>query len=96
LVLAEDYSFDPAKITTKADPPYVMVGIQESATAFRPLFAVDERAANLAKTSQRELAKRDVLAIQAGLKRYRIERSPAAWLRGTAIAAVVTCKPSAS
>lgn len=89
LVLAEDYSFDPAKITTKADPPYVMVGIQESATAFRPLFAVDERAANLAKTSQRELAKRDVLAIQAGLKRYRIERSPAAWLRGTAIAALV-------
>ena len=89
LLLAQDYSFDPATITTKAEPPYVMVGIRDSNASFRPLFAVDARAASLAKTSQQELADRDARAIQAGLKRYRIERSPAAWLRGTAIAALV-------
>ncbi|MFZ9172560.1 MAG: mechanosensitive ion channel family protein [Vulcanococcus sp.] len=89
LLLAQDYSFDPSTITTKAEPPYVMVGIQENKSTFRPLFAVDERAASLAKTSQQQLADRDARAIQAGLKRYRIERSPAAWLRGTAIAAFV-------
>jgi hypothetical protein len=89
LLLAQDYSFDPATITTKAEPPYVMVGIHDSKAGFRPLFAVDARAASLAKTSQQQLADRDVRAIQAGLKRYRVERSPAAWLRGTAIAALV-------
>ncbi|MFZ9569228.1 MAG: hypothetical protein ACO28M_05210, partial [Vulcanococcus sp.] len=30
LLLAQDYSFDPSTITTKAEPPYVMVGIQEN------------------------------------------------------------------
>lgn len=89
LLLAEDYSFDPATITTKSEPPYVMVGIQESQTAFRPLFAVDERAATLAKTSQHTLAERDAVAIRTGLRRYRVQRSPGAWLRGTAIAALV-------
>ncbi len=87
--LAEDYSFDPARITTKADPPYVMVGISADNGTFKPLMAVDERAAALAKTSQSELAKRDARAIQTGIKRYRVERTPGAWLRGTAIALLV-------
>ena len=87
--LAEDYSFDPARISTKADPPYVMVGIREQDGGFKPLMAVDERAAALAKTSQSELAKRDARAIQTGIKRYRVQRTPGAWLRGTAIALLV-------
>ncbi len=41
--LAEEYSFDPARISTKADPPYVMVGITASDGTFKPLMAVDER-----------------------------------------------------
>ncbi len=87
--LAEDFSFDPSRITTKAEPPYVMVGISEADGVFRPLMAVDERAATLANTSQGELAKRDARAIQTGIKRYRVERTPGAWLRGTAIALLV-------
>jgi hypothetical protein len=61
--LAEDYSFDPTRINTKADPPYVMVGIREEDGGFEPLLAIDERAASLAKTSQSALAKRDAQAI---------------------------------
>ena len=87
--LAEDYSFDPARISTKADPPYVMVGITGSDGTFKPLMAVDERAAALAKTSQSELAKHDARAIQTGIKRYRVQRTPGAWLRGTAVALLV-------
>ncbi|WP_254896091.1 mechanosensitive ion channel family protein [Synechococcus sp. HK05] len=87
--LAEDYSFDPTRISTKADPPYVMVGIREEDGGFKPLLAIDERAASLAKTSQSALAKRDAQAIQTGIKRYRIQRTPGAWLRGTAIALLV-------
>jgi len=87
--LAEDYSFDPARLSTKADPPYVMVGIREEDGGFKPLMAVDARAAALAKTSQSELAKRDAQAIQTAIKRYRIQRTPGAWLRGTAIALLV-------
>jgi len=71
-----------------------MVGIRESNGAFTPLMAVDERAAALAKTSQSELAKRDARAIQAGIKRYRVQRTPGAWLRGTAIALLVPPLPA--
>jgi len=84
--LADDYSFDPSRITTQAQPPYVMVGIADANGAFNPLMAVDERAATLANTSQSDLAKRDADAIQAGIKRYRVQRTPGAWLRGSAVA----------
>jgi len=89
VLLAQDYSFNPETITTKAEPPYVMVGIQNSNGIFRPLFAIDERAATQAKTTQAELAERDARAIRTGLKHYRIRRSPMAWLRGTAVAGLV-------
>jgi small-conductance mechanosensitive channel len=87
--LADDYSFDPSRITTQADPPYVMVGITAANGTFKPLMAVDERAAALAKTNQSELAKRDAEAIRTGIQRYRVLRTPGAWLRGTAIALLV-------
>ena len=87
--LADQPSFNPADLGTQNDPPYVMVGIREANGEFRSLFAVDSRAATLAGVSQQHLAETYATSIRAGIERYRIQRSPVAWLRGTALALAV-------
>jgi len=87
--LADQPSFNPADLGTQNEPPYVMVGIREANGDFRSLFAVDSRAATLAGVSQQQLAETYATGIRAGIERYRIQRSPVAWLRGTALALAV-------
>jgi hypothetical protein len=87
--LADQPSFNPADLGTQKEAPYVMVGIREAKGEFRSLFAVDSRAATLAGISQQQLAETYATSIRAGIERYRIQRSPVAWLRGTALALVV-------
>jgi small-conductance mechanosensitive channel len=87
--LADQPSFDPASLGTSSEPPYVMVGIREANGNFRPLMAIDGRAAKLAGLSQQQLADRYANTIKASIGRYRTQRSPTAWLRGTALALVV-------
>jgi small-conductance mechanosensitive channel len=87
--LADQPSFNPADLGTQKEAPYVMVGIREAKGEFRSLFAVDSRAATIAGISQQQLAETYATSIRAGIERYRIQRSPVAWLRGTALALVV-------
>lgn len=87
--LANNYAFNPDQLTTEREPPYVMVGIRESNDTIRPLLAVDERAARLAHVSQEVLANRYRDQLSAGIKRYRLQHAPGAWLRGTAVALLV-------
>jgi small-conductance mechanosensitive channel len=87
--LADQPSFNPDDLGTQSDPPYVMVGIREGKGSFRALFAVDARAAELAGISQQQLADDYATSIRDGIERYRIHRSPIAWLRGTALALLV-------
>ncbi|MFM1813038.1 MAG: hypothetical protein RLZZ336_1976 [Cyanobacteriota bacterium] len=87
--LADQPSFNPADLSTQNEPPYVMVGIREADGDFKSLFAVDSRAATLAGVSQQQLADAYATSIKAGIAHYRIQRSPVAWLRGTALALVV-------
>jgi small-conductance mechanosensitive channel len=87
--LAKDYAFNPDQLITESDPPYVMVGIRESNGRIRPLLAVDDRAADLAKVSKEALATRYRDQLSAGIKRFRLQHSPGAWLRGTAVALLV-------
>ncbi len=87
--LARDYSVNPDQLVTEEEPPYVMVGVRQSDGRIQPLLAVDERAARLAKVSQQALADRYRDQLSAGIRRFRLQHSPGAWLKGTATALLV-------
>lgn len=87
--LARDYSVNPDQLVTEEEPPYVMVGVRRSDGRIQPLLAVDERAARLAKVSQQALADRYRDQLSAGIRRFRLQHSPWAWLKGTATALLV-------
>ena len=86
LRLAQDHTIRPAQITVWEDPPYTIVGISKQSSRIRSLMGVDDRAAACFELSRQELAQRYREALITALRRYRVNHSLSAWLKGTALA----------
>ncbi|MFN9546508.1 MAG: mechanosensitive ion channel family protein [Cyanobacteriota bacterium] len=87
--LARDANVDPDQLVVRSDPPYVMVGLLSKAGPFRPLLAVDERAARAFGLTPQELAEHYRDRLRGALKQFRATHSLDAWLTGVALALAV-------
>jgi small-conductance mechanosensitive channel len=87
--LARDQSVDPDQLVLQEDPPYIMVGLRRPDRPFRPLLAVDERAARAFGLTRAELAQQYRDKLRGAIKQYRSTHSLEAWLTGVALALAV-------
>jgi small-conductance mechanosensitive channel len=87
--LAEDRTVDPARLVVRDDPPYSLVGLQGLNGRFNPEMGVDERSAACVGVSREQLALRYRDQMRAAIEEYRSRHSLGAWLKGTALAALV-------
>ena len=87
--MAKNPSLDPDQLIVREDPPYVMVGVLGKEDRFKPLLAVDERAARAFSLSREELAALYRDQIRGAIKQYRGTHSLEAWLWGVVLALAV-------
>ncbi len=89
LQLAEDRLIDPARLVVRHDPPYSLVGVEGRDGSFTPEMGVDERSASCFGVSREQLALRYRDQMRAAIQAYRRSHNLGAWLKGTALAALV-------
>ncbi len=89
LQLAEDRSIDPAQLVVRHDPPYSLVGVEGSDGSFNAEMGVDERSAACFGVSREQLALRYRDQMRSAIQAYRRSHNLGAWLKGTALAALV-------
>ena len=87
--LARDQRVDPDQLVVRDAPPYAMVGLLGQGGRFRPLLAVDERAAKAFGLSRQELAEQYRDRLRGALKQFRATHSLDAWIKGVALALAV-------
>lgn len=87
--LAEDRSFGPDQIVVQEQPPFSMVGILKSDGRFTPELGVDDPAGACFGLSRQQLALRYRDELRRAISTYRGTHTPSAWLKGTALAALV-------
>jgi len=87
--LARDESVDPDQLVVRDDPPYAMVGLLDPDGRFRPLLAVDDRAAKAFDLSRDQLATQYRDQLRGAIKQFRATHSLDAWLRGLGLALAV-------
>ena len=89
LELAEDPATDPARFAVRNDPPYALVGLEQRDGTFLAEIAVDSRSASCFGLSQQQLAERYRDQLRKAIVQFRRRHSLKAWLKGTALAALV-------
>lgn len=89
LQVAGDRTIQPEQIEVRDVPPYSLVGIEEPDGRFVPELAVDDPTAACFDLSRQELAIRYRDQLRQAIRAYRDSRTLAAWLQGTALAALV-------
>lgn len=87
--LAQDNRVAAEQLVVREDPPYSMLGLEGPGGSFSPLLAVDDRAALAFGSGRQELAERYRDQLRAAIRHYRSTHTPGAWLRSTALAALV-------
>ncbi|WP_254963796.1 MULTISPECIES: mechanosensitive ion channel family protein [unclassified Cyanobium] len=87
--LAEDRSFEPDQIVVQEQPPFSLVGILKSDGRFTPELGVDDPAGACFGLSRQQLALRYRDDLRRAISTYRGTHTPSAWLKGTALAALV-------
>jgi len=89
LQLAEDPTIDPARLVVRDDPPYSLVGLEGVDGSFNPEMGVDARSADCFELTREQLALRYRDQMRAAIRQYRSRHNLGAWLKGTALAALV-------
>lgn len=89
LQLAEDPTIDPSRLVVRDDPPYSLVGLEGVDGSFDPEMGVDARSADCFRLTREQLALRYRNQMRAAIRQYRSRRNLGAWLKGTALAALV-------
>ncbi len=89
LQLADDLTMDPARLVVRDDPPYSLVGMEGPDGSFNPEMAVDARSAECFGLTREQLALRYHDQMRAAIRQYRSRHNLGAWLKGTALAALV-------
>jgi len=89
LQLAEDPTNDPARLVVRDDPPYSLVGLEGVDGSFNPEMGVDARSADCFELTREQLALRYRDQMRAAIRQYRSRHNLGAWLKGTALAALV-------
>ncbi len=89
LVLAQDRSFDPNLLVVKEDPPFSLVGFREPDGRFTAEMAVGDRAAACFGVTRQQLALRYRDGLRRAITYYRGTHTFSAWMKGTALAALV-------
>jgi len=89
LQLAEDPTNDPARLVVRDDPPYSLVGLEGVDGSFNPEMGVDARSADCFGLTREQLALRYRDQMRAAIRQYRSRHNLGAWLKGTALAALV-------
>ncbi len=84
--LADTYAVKPEQIVVREEPPYSLLGIAQADGSFQQVMAVDDRAGVCFGVSRQELAGRYRDQVEAAIRTYRINQTPASWLRGTSLA----------
>jgi small-conductance mechanosensitive channel len=87
--LARNESVDPDQLVLRDDPPYVVVGLLGPEGRFRPLLAVDDRAARAFNLSRERLAEQYRDQLRGAIKQYRTSHSLDSWLQGLGLALAV-------
>jgi small-conductance mechanosensitive channel len=87
--LARNESVDPDQLVLRDDPPYVVVGLLGPEGRFRPLLAVDDRAARAFNLSRERLAEQYRDQLRGAIKQYRTSHSLESWLQGLGLALAV-------
>ncbi|WP_254953192.1 MULTISPECIES: mechanosensitive ion channel family protein [unclassified Cyanobium] len=87
--LAEDRSFEPDQIVVQEQPPFSLVGILKSDGRFTPELGVDDPAGACFGLSRQQLALRYRDDLRRAISTYRGTHTSSAWLKGTALAALV-------
>jgi small-conductance mechanosensitive channel len=89
LQLAEDPTIDPARLVVRDDPPYSLVGLEGPDGSLAPEMGVDARSADCFGLTREQLALRYRDQLRAAIRQYRSRHNLGAWLKGTALAALV-------
>lgn len=89
LVLAQDRSFDPNQLVVKEEPPFSLVGFSEPDGRFTAEMAVGDRAAACFGVTRQQLALRYRDGLRRAITSYRGTHTFSAWMKGTALAALV-------
>lgn len=89
LVLAQDRTFDPDQLVVKEDPPFSLVGFREQDGRFTAELAVGDRAAACFGVTRQQLALRYRDGLRRAISSYRSTHTLSAWMKGTALAALV-------
>ncbi len=89
LQLGEDPTIDPARLVVRDDPPYSLVGLEGADGSFNPEMGVDARSADCFGLTREQLALRYRDQMRAAIRQYRSRHNLGAWLKGTALAALV-------
>lgn len=89
LQIAEDPTIDPARLVVRDDPPYSLVGLEGADGSFNPEMGVDARSADCFGLTREQLALRYRDQMRAAIRQYRSRHNLGAWLKGTALAALV-------
>jgi small-conductance mechanosensitive channel len=87
--LARDDNVDPDQLVVRDDPPYAMVGLADPEGRFRPMLAVDDRAAKAFDLSREELAALYRDQLRGAVKQFRATHSLESWLRGLGLTLAV-------
>lgn len=89
LELAQDLTFQPNQLVVQEEPPFTLVGIREVDGRFTPELAVGDRAAACFGLTRQQLALRYRDGLRQAITSYRGSNTLSAWLKGTALAALV-------
>ena len=89
LEMARDPQLNPGRLQLREEPPFTLIGFPLAYGQFQTEMGVDDAMARCFGQSRQQLARLYHDRMVAAILRYRSSRSLSAWLKGTALAALV-------